>query len=282
MAIKPVQKLAIEDGDNIYVMCSPFEDAVEIYNPSKQGGYSYDNYVYYKAPGEMTGLIYHCIKNNTTTPPTDNTRWEAVTVTGELQKIKDRLYEQIVISSLSVSPATVEIGSTVNSVTLTYAMNKAAQSMKLDGSAISNTDQNGTVTKQGTWTADKTFSMTATDEKDYTSPAKTVTLRFYNNAVWGAATSPTTVNSAFVMGLSNKTLTNSRARTISVNAGSGQHIWYAVPTRLGACTFTVGGFTGGFSMRETVSVTNSSGYTENYYVYKSDNAGLGSTSVVVS
>ena len=38
MAIKPVQKLAIEDGDNIYVMCSPFEDAVEIYNPSKQGG----------------------------------------------------------------------------------------------------------------------------------------------------------------------------------------------------------------------------------------------------
>lgn len=253
---------------------------VEIYVPGETC--DYDNYRYYRPSGSNDGKIYHCIKNGTTTDPTDSTKWEEVTVTGELQKIKDKLYEPIVVSSLSVSPATAEIGSSVASVTLTYALNKAAQAMTLDGVAIPNTDKTGTIAKEGPWTSDKTFSVTATDEKDYTSAAKTASLKFYNNAIWGVASAPQTVDSTFVMGLSNKTLTNSRSRTINVNAASGQHIWYAVPTRLGACTFTVGGFAGGFSSRETVSVTNNSGYTENYYVYKSDNTGLGSTSVVVS
>ena len=57
---------------------------------------------------------------------------------------------------------------------------------------------------------------------------------------------------------------------------------YALPTRLGTVTFTVGGFTGGFEAPETLSITNVNGYAENYYVYRSTNKNLGTVSVVVA
>ena len=45
--------------------------------------------------------------------------------------------------------------------------------------------------------------------------------------------------------------------------------------------FFVGGFEGGFALEKTFDYTNPSGYTEAYDVYKSTNAGLGSTKVDV-
>jgi hypothetical protein len=51
---------------------------------------------------------------------------------------------------------------------------------------------------------------------------------------------------------------------------------------MGTRSFKVGGFDGGFTLYDTISFTNASGYTEEYYVYRSDNAGLGQTSVTVS
>ena len=78
-------------------------------------------------------------------------------------------------------------------------------------------------------------------------------------------------------------LSGSRARTKTVTAGAGQYIWFAYPARLGAATFKVGGFEGGFTLVDgSFSHTNASGYTEAYRVYRSDNAGLGATTVVVS
>ena len=50
---------------------------------------------------------------------------------------------------------------------------------------------------------------------------------------------------------------------------------------MGKPTFYVGGFEGGFDLLHTFLYTNSKGYSENYYVYKSINSSLGSTSVEV-
>jgi hypothetical protein len=87
---------------------------------------------------------------------------------------------------------------------------------------------------------------------------------------------------ANVEGLANSELSNSRAKTFTVAPGASDYIIYAYRTALGTATFTVGGFTGGFQSPETVSITNASGYTENYYVYRSTLTNLGSTTVVVS
>ena len=88
-------------------------------------------------------------------------------------------------------------------------------------------------------------------------------------------------DSGFILGLT-KGLQGSKAKTFTVNAAASQHIYYAIPTRYGTPSFKVGGFEGGFAKAATIDFTNASGYEESYDIWKSDNAGLGSTTVVVA
>jgi hypothetical protein len=109
----------------------------------------------------------------------------------------------------------------------------------------------------------------------------TKTLSFYNGVYYGVITDGAALDSAAVLTLS-KTLTNSRGRNFTVTCGDGQRIVYAIPTRLGTPTFKVGGFEGGFYKAATIDFTNASGYTENYDIWLSSNAGLGATTVEVN
>lgn len=86
------------------------------------------------------------------------------------------------------------------------------------------------------------------------------------------------IDDAFVKGLT-KALSGNKAKIFTVNAEQGQYIYYALPKRLGTPVFFVGGFEGGFALEKTFNYTNPSGYAEAYDVYKSTNAGLGSTKV---
>lgn len=208
-------------------------------------------------------------------------------------------YLPIAINSLSVSPASSELSSTVTSVTFTLKTNKEAIDIKLDGVKLVSGEGNVTIASSTSGgvvtyaitktnlsiTANKTWTVTVTDKRPddvVIDKSANATLTFMNHIYYGAAADPTSLDSSFVRSLANSPLATSRAKTFDVNAGSNQRIWYAVPVRLGACTFSVGGFTGGFSSRTTLAVTNGSGHTEDYYVYKSDNKNLGQTRVVVS
>ena len=98
---------------------------------------------------------------------------------------------------------------------------------------------------------------------------------FANNIYYGAASDLTAVTTLASV------LSNTKARTIDVNAGAGQYIIYALPVRLGTVEFFVSGFEGGFEPPARQQLTNASGYTEAYYVYRSTNANLGRTIVEV-
>lgn len=111
---------------------------------------------------------------------------------------------------------------------------------------------------------------------------ETITHTFYNYRMWGTSSTVTGYTEADIEGLAGSELSNSKAKTFTVVPGVNDYIVYAYPSRLGTATFTVGGFEGGFELPETVSVTNSSGYQENYYVYRSTNKNLGSTTVTVN
>ena len=121
---------------------------------------------------------------------------------------------------------------------------------------------------------------TLNSEKTTETDTDVVTINFYNRRFWGVTTVTSGYTETDVEGLASNELSNSKAKTFSVTAGASEYILYAYPSRLGTATFTVGGFEGGFNSPETVSVTNASGYTENYYVYRSVNSNLGSTTVV--
>lgn len=205
----------------------------------------------------------------------------------ELENLRsDMSYSAIAITSFTASPAQAERGSTVAEVTLAYVLNVKPASVQIDG-ADAEAVRSGSVRLTGQdLRENKTWTLVAKDSGSASQAPATATkaasLTFLNRVYFGAAAAPSAVNSAFLLGLANAVLTNTKARNFTVNAGAGQHIWYAVPARLGACAFKVGGFDGGFTLAGTISHTNASGYTEEYNVYRSDNANLGSTAVTVS
>ena len=108
------------------------------------------------------------------------------------------------------------------------------------------------------------------------------TVNMYNRRHWGVTTQTSGYDSADIGNFDSNELSNSRSKTFTVSPGATEYIVYSYATRLGTATFTVGGFEGGFESPETVSRTNDSGFVENFYVYRSTNLNLGSTTVVVS
>lgn len=200
--------------------------------------------------------------------------------TDEYKKMIDDLaYVPMAINSFSNTVNTVEMGSTVNDVTLNWTLNKQPKTLKLDEEGLDVSLRTKALTAQGIKT-DKSWTLSATDERDKTV-TKSTKITFLNGVYWGVAESKDAFDSAFILSLT-KGLQASKGKTFTVNAGVGKHIYYAVPTRYGACGFNVGGFDGGFGKVATIDFTNASGYKESYDIYKSDNAGLGSTTVKVS
>ena len=189
------------------------------------------------------------------------------------------LYKAMNISSFWNNVNTVEKGRTITDVTLTWSMNKVPTSLTLDGVAIDVSTTNKALTGLGLQ-ADKTWTLKATDARNASSQ-KSTGVYFRNGRYWGVgAVDADGVNDEFVQGLTKELATNN-SKTFTVNAGVGQHIFYAHPASFGTPVFNVGGFEGGFDLIKTFDYTNASGFKESYKVWKSTNANLGNTTVVV-
>jgi hypothetical protein len=212
-------------------------------------------------------------------------RENAVSVSEErlqaLEKnVADLMYEPITITSFKCSPSVAERGE--KAVTggvetlLSWTLNKKPERLRLNGTVL----DSESLGSFGKVRVDTTWTLEATDDRGATD-SKTTSITFVNAAYYGAAELSGPMGSAFILSLTKK-LTDTRKRTITADAAAGQHIWYAVPVRLGACTFKVGGFAGGFDLVATVDFTNIYGYTEPYYIYRSSQTGLGETTVEVS
>ena len=176
-------------------------------------------------------------------------------------------YKSIVINSFSASPPVSELGST-QTITLAWTLNKAATSQNINGAPVTGN------TKQYTGvTSNTTYTLNVSDGK--TSASKSASVSFANRIYYGAAADLATVTALTSL------LSNDPERTIMVNAGTGQYIIYAIPSRLGDVTFFVSGFEGGFEDPEEQILTNNSGYQETYKVYRSTRASLGETTVEI-
>ncbi len=189
------------------------------------------------------------------------------------------LYKEITILSFSHNAGTKEIGSTVTGVTLSWSINKTPTKLTLDGETLGVSTTSKTISGLSiTYKNNKTWTLKATDEENKTA-TRTTSITFCNGIYYGTGSTESNFDSALVTSLS-KRLQTTKAYDFTVNP-TNEYIYYAVPTRLGTVSFKVGGFEGGFQSPETVSVTNSSGYTEDYYVYRSTNKITGSTTVDV-
>lgn len=189
----------------------------------------------------------------------------------------DMNYVAIDITSISNDVGTVEMGVKVTEMTVTWKLNKTPAGQTLGGESVDVSTRSKTVSMEGR----TSVTLAVTDERGAKDSASTG-YNSYNGVYYGAAAIPETLDSAFILSLCKPVLTSSRARTITVNAADGQYIWYALPVRLGKCSFAVGGFVGGFDLVDTIDFANSSDYTEQYYIYRSTNLVPGETKVVIS
>lgn len=203
-----------------------------------------------------------------------------------IKKIKDEFvtrdefeYVPIAITSFTNNKNTVEMGTKITDVILNWALNKDPKTMMINSESITPLSTRTKTYSGKNITQNVTYTLKVTDEKD-ANATKTTSITFVNGVYWGAKAAPSNYDSAFILGLS-KALQGSKGKTFTVDAAAGQHIFYAVASRYGTCTFNVGGFDGGFTKVATIEFTNSSGYTESYDIYKSVNAGLGNTTVTV-
>lgn len=197
------------------------------------------------------------------------------------QQIADMQYVPIEILSFTNNVNIAELGSSVNEINLTWKLNKIPKSATLNNVSVSGelkTDQSVTI-RDSALTTDSIFTLAVTDEKNKTEQKKS-SIAFYNGIYYGSAIIPTKLDSAFVRVL-NKSLQKDKVKTFTVNSGVDQYVWYALPTRYGEPVFNVGGFDGGFAKISEISFENTSGYTEEYTVYRSDNSNLGMKTIKV-
>lgn len=180
-----------------------------------------------------------------------------------------------VITSYTISSNIFEMGSS-NEVIIKWSYNEDIKSQSINDEIIDNSTRSKSYRGVNKNT---NYTLKCTSVKG-SSLSKNVSVNFYNGIYYGVSSS-VSYNSGLINSLT-KILSNSKGRTVNVNATSGQYIYYCLPSRLGVPTFNVGGFEGGFELVSTISFTNIYGYTENYDIYKSGNSGLGVTTVVIS
>lgn len=214
----------------------------------------------------------------------ENLATEEKTIVGAVNEINsqckdiatkmDEISNPFSINSFTVTPSVTQKGSTIN-VTVKWSYNKDIKSQTLNNATLDATLREKVFSSVK---ADVTYTLNATSTNNI-SKSKSGTVKFYNGIYYGKSSS-TTYDSVLINSLT-KTLSDSKARTITVNAGTGEYIYYCLPTRLGVPSFNVGGFDGGFKKVATINFTNSDSYAEDYDIYKSTNANLGNSTVVI-
>lgn len=180
--------------------------------------------------------------------------------------------------SLSNNVGTVEIGTTVTAVTLAWALNKSMTILALDhgiGSVLGFTSKPLTGL---TLTADTTYTLTADDGQNATSAQTTVAFR--NKRYWGVSASEA-LDNAGVIGLASE-FASQYNKAVTYDATGGKYLYYAFPASFGTpSSVTVGGLAFSDFTQSTVSVTNASGYTQDYHVIRLNNRQTGAAIAVV-
>jgi hypothetical protein len=184
-------------------------------------------------------------------------------ITNVQQALDLLLYTAPDISNFNITPNVVEIGTTVTAVDLSWALNKVFTDLQIDnGVGVITPSLTSLNIPSLSLVANTTFTITGGDGTN--TDAASATLNFRAKRWWG--TSPlATFTGADILNLQNSELSTNRQQVRTFNGG-GQYMWFAFPVSYGLPTFLVNGLPSTAYVTETVSHTNESGHTQNYYV----------------
>ncbi len=189
------------------------------------------------------------------------------------------LYQFPLITTFINNVNTVETGVTITSVTLSWTYNKAMTSASLNQGigAIPPTDLMHVVS--GSFTVDKTWTLTASDGANSTS--RNSTIAFRQKRYWGV-NAATSLDTAAILALGNSEFATNFNKAAIYDATGGKYPYFAYPATFGIPSqVTVGGLAFSDFNVATQSFTNSSGFTENYHVIRFNNIQSGANISVV-
>ena len=202
---------------------------------------------------------------------------------GQLEEIlADMNYQDIAITEFKCPGAgTYEIGTSVAAPKIEWSLNKDPASQNINGEALDVTDRSKPYS--GIITSTKSYKLTVTGQKGEKDD-RTGTFTFLNGVYYGVCDENDRGADA-IDGMTEKRLQSGRALTFTANAGARERIVYAIPSRYGKPTFTDAETklsAGMYLADEDFDFTNSSGYTEKYNLWLSEQPGLGELTIVVS
>lgn len=191
----------------------------------------------------------------------DGTVSEATTFSS--QHIMELLYP-FALNSFSMSPTIAEMGSEVTAVTLNWSTNYPPDSITLNNGI-------GAVTLPATsynhtglhLTTNTSYNLTAV--RNGVTKNASASLAFLNRVYWGV--NPTQTTDETIIKAMQSQLSGSRARSVTYDCSGGKFFHLAYPKRLGLATFKINNLTYSDTTLTEISLTNSYGYTEQYYVY---------------
>ena len=132
---------------------------------------------------------------------------------------------------------------------------------------------------------DATITFTLDAVADSIHYTRTTGVTFRNNVRYGTTGATGGYVSSDVESLTGTLSSTPVQSGLSINSTSGTYLLFAYPaaySNVHATGFLFNGVTCPFQAYETVSVTNTAGLTENYKVYRSTNAFLGSSTLTTS
>jgi hypothetical protein len=128
----------------------------------------------------------------------------------------------------------------------------------------------------------------ATGNQSVTGTAS-VTYNFFNHFIYGVTSAPSLTSNTITGSWVTRVLSNSLDQTFTVDVPSGNYIFFAYPQRLGEAVVQIndqsqGGLDpqgyAGIPGVSSHSYSNMNNFTEKYYIYRSNNSGLGNNTKV--
>ena len=182
------------------------------------------------------------------------------------------LYTDLVISVKS-NPTAGEIGETIPTVTFSWTYNKPIVAQTLDS-----INYNIGVRSKEYYNVNTPISkvLSASDG----TKTKNATLSFnFKLACYYGVSSNTQFTSEYIINSFTRDLNFQKGSTITLNAQEGQYIYLLLPQSMSDISFYVGGFEGGFQIVDNNFQFSRYGKTNSYILFRSDNAGLGETTI---
>ena len=193
------------------------------------------------------------------------------------EEVKRLKSSTIKIVKFNVTPMTVEIGTVINSVKLEWDINfRNLTKQSIDDVEIPDLTKRSRVI-DGPFTQSKEFTLKVEGD-DGNSDIRTTEIKFLNNIYYGTE-KIADINSDFINNSLNRVLSSSKVKGFTVISREQEYIYIALPVRFGEPTFEITTEVADFELIEKFQHENSSGYVEEYAVYRTTNVHLGQTTV---